>query len=274
VTGPSAGDHLGRIQPRTGIGIFTASQESTVEDLLRICRCADQVGVDLITIEDHLLSSSGDLTGAQYECWALLSLLAASTTTASIGALVSPVGFRPAGLTAKAAVTLDHISHGRFVLGLGTGWFAAEHREFGFPFPAYSERLDTMAATVRRCREVWSSDRYQPRPVQGDLPVLLGGVGDKMLEAAARLADAWNAEGPIETWSERNAALTRICRSLGRDPGSIVRTVAISAADARDAVSYREAGADIVLLCIDRGTETGELEALLTGAIAAVSPAG
>jgi alkanesulfonate monooxygenase SsuD/methylene tetrahydromethanopterin reductase-like flavin-dependent oxidoreductase (luciferase family) len=266
----AANGHLRRIRPRTGVGVFAASNLSTIENVIRICESADSVGVDLLAIEDHLLSCSGDTAGDQYECWSLLSLIAAKTTTATISALVSPVGFRSPAVTAKAAVTLDHISCGRFVLGLGAGWFTEEFAEFGLAFPPYDTRITQLAETVGCCRSVWSSARYGPKPVDGDIPVLIGGAGDKMLSLVAHVGDAWNAEGPIQAWTEQNAAISRTCEKIQRDPNSIIRTVSIPASNAAEAPRYRRAGADLVILCVDRGIESAALRTLLNRTVASV----
>jgi len=202
---------------------------------------AERAGADDLWIDDHLLTDEGDPSDAKLEGWSTLAAAAAVTTRARLGHLVSANTFRNPGLTAKQAVTLDAISDGRAILGLGSGWFADEHEAFGIPFGAgFGERLDRFAESVEIIRRLLDGERFShegrfyrlrdalaaPRPVQAHLPILIGGSGPrKTLRIVARHADLWNAYGTPESLAASDAVLRAHCADVGRDPATIERTV-------------------------------------------------
>jgi F420-dependent oxidoreductase-like protein len=204
-------------------------------------RAADDAGADDIWIDDHLLADEGtDRFDPKLEGWATLAAVAAVTSRARVGHLVVANTFRNPGLTAKQATTLDHISGGRAVLGIGGGWFEEEHDAFGFDFGSgFGERLDRLAEAVPLIRRLLDGERVThegrfyrfhdalcaPRPVQPHLPILIGGSGPtKTLPLVARSADLWNAYGQPETVAANDAILRARCADTGRDPEEIERT--------------------------------------------------
>lgn len=202
---------------------------------------ADGAGADDLWIDDHLLNDEGDSADPKLEGWTTLAAAAAVTTRARLGLLVSANTFRNPGLTAKLATTLDHVSEGRAILGLGGGWFEQEHSAFGIEFGSgFGERLDRLAESVEIVRRLLDGERFShdgrfyrfrdalaaPRPVQAHLPILIGGSGpQKTLRIVARHADLWNAYGSPASLAASDAVLRERCAEVGRDPGEIERTV-------------------------------------------------
>jgi alkanesulfonate monooxygenase SsuD/methylene tetrahydromethanopterin reductase-like flavin-dependent oxidoreductase (luciferase family) len=248
----------------TRVGFFIPAHRSTYAQLARSWEIADDIA-DFIVVEDHLLSFDEDDPSPQYECWALLAGMAERTSRIQFSSLVSPVAFRNPAVLGKAAVTIDHMSGGRFVFGIGGGWFAAEFERFGIPFPPYPERLAAATDAIRTCRDIWADPSLPPAPVKGAIPVLLGGDGlQRTIPAAAAVADAWNGFGPFEHWRERNVAVTSACGELGRDPRSILRTAAIHVDEIDLAPAYWEAGADLILVMVTHETPGGDLQRYVT----------
>lgn len=210
---------------------------------------AERSGADSIWIDDHLLSDEGDPDDGKLEGWATLAAVAAATSQATIGLLVAANTFRNPGLTAKLATTLDQISSGRSVLGLGGGWFEREHEAFGIDFGSgFGERLDRLEEAVGIVRRLLDGERFshegrfyaltdalcEPRPIQERLPILIGGSGPrKTLRTVALHADIWNAYGTPETLATSDAILVEHCAAVGRDPAEIERTFTMNAV-ARD----------------------------------------
>jgi F420-dependent oxidoreductase-like protein len=201
---------------------------------------AERSGADSLWVDDHLLCDEGDANDAKLEGWTTLAALAASTTRARIGLLVAANTFRNPGLTAKLATTVDHVSDGRSVLGMGGGWFEPEHEAFGIDFGSgHGERLDRLEESVGLIRRLLAGERVshegrfynfkdalcEPRPLQDRLPILIGGSGPrKTLRTVALHADVWNAYGTPETLAASDAILRDHCEAVGRDEATIERT--------------------------------------------------
>jgi alkanesulfonate monooxygenase SsuD/methylene tetrahydromethanopterin reductase-like flavin-dependent oxidoreductase (luciferase family) len=160
----------------------------------------------------------------------------------SLGCLVSSVSYRHPALLVKMATALDHDSGGRATLGIGAGWHATEHDAYGYAFPTLSERLDRLEEAAAVCRAMlddtpthvegrWVTARgliNEPPPVRGRLPLLIGGSGERRtLPIVARHADAWNGEGDPESFARKSRRLDELCIELGRDPGTVRRTVGL-----------------------------------------------
>ncbi len=243
------------------IGAAFWVQRSDWRSLREAVIAAEAGGADDLWIDDHLLADEGDRVHPKFEGWATLAAVAAVTSRPRLGLLVAANTIRNPGLTAKLATTVDHISDGRSILGLGGGWFEEEHDAFGIPFGGgFGERLDRLAEAVPLIRSlldgelVTHSGRFYrmhdalsaPRPVQERLPILIGGSGPtKTLPLVARYADLWNAYGSPASLQASDAILREQCRTIGRDPEAIERTVNLnvvvrSSVDAaeRDWASY------------------------------------
>jgi len=212
-------------------------------DLLAAARAAEDAGWDSLWIDDHLLADEGDPRDPKLEGWTTLAALAVLTRHARLGLLVAANTFRNPGLTAKLATTLDHLSGGRAVLGLGGGWFELEHTAFGLDFGAgFGERLDRLDEAVGLIRRLLDGETVthagrfyamtdavcEPRPVQARLPILIGGSGPtKTLRTTARYADLWNGYGPPERIAATSEILRERCAEIGRPFEAIERTVTI-----------------------------------------------
>jgi alkanesulfonate monooxygenase SsuD/methylene tetrahydromethanopterin reductase-like flavin-dependent oxidoreductase (luciferase family) len=206
---------------------------------------AELSGADSLWVDDHLLSDEGDPDDAKFEGWATLAALATATSRAQIGLLVAANTFRNPGLTAKLATTVDHLSGGRSVLGLGGGWFEREHEAFGIDFGSgFGDRLDRLEEAVGLIRRLLDGERFshdgpyyrfrdalcEPRPLQERLPLLIGGSGPrKTLRTVALHADIWNAYGTPETLAASDAILVGHCAAVGRDQATIERTFTMNA---------------------------------------------
>ena len=224
------------------------------------CVAAEAAGWDSLWIDDHLLADEGDPTDAKFEGWATLAALAVLIPRVRLGLLVGANTFRNPGLTAKLATTLDHLSDGRAVLGLGGGWFGLEHETFGIDFGSgFGDRLDRLDESARLIRRlldgerVTHSGRYYamhdalcaPRPIQARLPILIGGSGPtKTLRTTAAVADIWNGYGLPDRIGEVGEVLCQRCDEIGRPFEEIERTVTIHGVVRDGPKVAREAWAD------------------------------
>ena len=202
---------------------------------------AERAGFESLWFDDHLLADEGDWHAPKLEGWAALAALAPLTSTARLGLLVAANTFRNPGLTAKLATTLDHLSAGRFTLGIGGGWFAREHDAFGLDFGSgFGERLDRLEEAIGLIERLLAGERVshqgrhyrmvdavcEPRPIQARLPILIGGSGrEKTLRTVARQADLWNAYAAPEPVAESLGILRERCAEVGRPFESIAKTV-------------------------------------------------
>jgi F420-dependent oxidoreductase-like protein len=230
-------------------GLLCWNQYTSWTDLRAAGIRADELGYDDIFTWDHLYPIVGSSDGPMLEAWMVLSAWAEATSRARIGLMVGANTFRNPALVAKMATTLDHISGGRAMLGIGGAWFEREHTAFGFEFGASpGERLAWLEEAVRIMRgmlhgEQPSGDRYyrarevrnDPLPVQPRLPLLIGGGGErKTLRIVARYADACNVGGGIESVRHKDEVLRRHCADVGRDESEIERTAGVGVCIIRD----------------------------------------
>ena len=223
------------------LGAHVGQQNMPMDSMRSLWRKLDDK-VDWISTWDHFYEAppaGGTLD--HFEAMTTLGALAAETKNARLGCLVFYVGYRNPASIAKAAATLDHISHGRFELGLGAGWHEPEARAYGYEFPGIGVRLDMLdeAATIIRGmltneRTSFTGKHYRvndasnlPRPVQNRLPIWIGGLGEKKtLKLVAKHADGWNAAyTSVENFSRLNGVLDEWCEKQGRDPADVQRSI-------------------------------------------------
>ncbi|MFL0580586.1 LLM class F420-dependent oxidoreductase [Dietzia sp. 179-F 9C3 NHS] len=191
-------------------------------------RCED-AGVDVVFNWDHFFPLYGDPDGAHFECWTMLAAWAEQTERVEIGALVTCNTYRNPDLLADMARTVDHISGGRLILGLGGGWFDRDYTEYGYPFGTRRSRLDALGESLERIEARFA--RLTPPPTR-DIPVLVGGGGEKRtLRHVARHADIWHSFVDVETYRHKASVLARHCDEVGRDPGTIERSTELGRAE-------------------------------------------
>lgn len=228
------------------VGVQLHPQATTVANLREAWRAADALGVDSIWVWDHFYPLYGDPEAAHFEAYTLLSAMAVDTQNASIGALVTCNSYRNSELLADMARTIDHLSEGRFTLGIGSGWFERDYTEYGYEFGTAIERLHALRDALPRIKD--RLGKLTPPPV-GSLPILIGGSGEKVtLRLVAEHADGWNSFGPPENFAAKNAVLDRWCDDLGRDRSEVERTVAINPDEVDRWADYAEAGADHLIV--------------------------
>jgi F420-dependent oxidoreductase-like protein len=228
------------------IGALLWPQTNTWPALRDAAVRADRAGLDSLWTWDHLMAIVGPWEQPILEGWATLAALAALTERASLGLMVGANTFRNPGLTAKLATTLDHVSGGRAILGIGGAWFEREHDAYGFDETwgsGFGERLDRLDESVMLLRRLLDGERIgnhegrfytmrdalcEPRPVQAHLPILIGGSGPKKtLRTTARYADAWNSGGTAEQLAAKDAILRERCAEVGRNHEEIERNVTV-----------------------------------------------
>jgi F420-dependent oxidoreductase-like protein len=209
-------------------------------DLLATARHAEATGWDGVWVADHFMGNNppGPAEQPTLEAGSMIAGLAAATDRIRLGTLVYGNTYRHPAVVANMAATVDHISGGRFTLGLGAGWQVNEHEQYGIALPPVGERverfaeaIEIVASLLRQPTTTFAGRHYaltdalcEPKPVQDPLPILVGASGDRMLGLVARHADAWNTWGVPDHIAERSAALTRACEAAGRDPGAVDRT--------------------------------------------------
>ncbi len=225
-------------------GILLWSQASTWPEMTDAAKRVDQLGYDHLWTWDHLYAIFGDPYQPIVEGWMALAGWAMATERTRLGLLVGANTFRNPGLTAKLAETLDHISDGRAILGIGGAWMELEHRAHGIDFGSgFGQRLDWMDEAVAAMRTVMdggsvtsSGDgryafddlRHAPLPVQKKLPIMIGGSGEKKtLRTVAKYADMWNAMGPLDVMAHKVDVLKRHCDEVGRDINEIEFTLGV-----------------------------------------------
>ena len=202
---------------------------------------AEAAGWDSVWTWDHLLAIFGPWEQPSLEGWTSIAALAPLTTRVRLGLMVGANTFRNPGLTAKLATTLDHLSGGRAVLGIGGAWFEREHDAFGIDFGASpGQRLDWLDESVVLIRRLLDGERVThtgpaytfddavcaPRPIQARLPILVGGTGRRnTLRIVAERADAWNASGTVDEARDMLAALEKHAAAAGRDLATLEKTV-------------------------------------------------
>jgi alkanesulfonate monooxygenase SsuD/methylene tetrahydromethanopterin reductase-like flavin-dependent oxidoreductase (luciferase family) len=223
-------------------GLQLWSQQTSWDAFRAAALAAEAAGWDSVWTWDHLNAIFGPWEQPILEGWSVLSGVGAVSNRLRLGLMVGANTFRNPGLTAKLATTLDHISGGRAILGIGGAWFEREHDAFGFETwgSGFGERLDRLDESVMLLRRLLDGERVthqgrfytfhdalcEPRPVQAKLPILIGGSGpQKTLRTTARYADAWNSGGTPEELRKKDATLRERCDEVGRNSDEIERTM-------------------------------------------------
>jgi F420-dependent oxidoreductase-like protein len=215
--------------------------DALFEKLVEIALAAEESGFSSISLMDHLhqIPPVGPPENYMFDGNTMLAGIAARTSRINLGLLVSGVTYRNPALVAKITTTLDVISGGRAVLGLGAAWFEAEHLAYGYAFPPLKERFERLEDALNICRMMFTQDvaSYQgkhfhvdgafnnPKPIRGDIPILIGGSGErKTLRFVAKYADGSNFFGDVERVKHLLGVLEGHCEDVGRDPAEITKT--------------------------------------------------
>ncbi|MDQ3044659.1 MAG: LLM class flavin-dependent oxidoreductase [Chloroflexota bacterium] len=233
---------LGLMLPISELGAY-GDAPPRFADMLAIVRAAEAVGFDAVWVPDHLIMRhvyESNVTRGVWECWTTLAALAAATEGIRFASFVTCTSFRSPGLIAKLAESLDEISAGRFILGLGAGWHQPEYEMFGFPFnrrvTRFEEALKIVHDLLRQGQADFEGEYTRvieapniprgPSAALGGPPILIGGTGPRMLRLTAIYADAWNNEfhpDPATTAGHIHL-LDDACAGVGRDPTTLLRT--------------------------------------------------
>jgi probable F420-dependent oxidoreductase len=208
---------------------------------------AEEAGVDIVFNLDHFFPYSGDSTGKHFEALTMLASLAEVTDRVELGSLVTGIGYRNPNLLADMARTIDHISGGRFILGLGAGWYERDYRDYGYEFPPTPERLRILRRDVPVIRD--RLERLNPPPTR-PIPILIGGEGERVtLRVVAEHADVWHTYASGDALRRKSEALARWCLELGRDPADIERATAVYGAfDPRAAEELAAVGVSLFVI--------------------------
>jgi probable F420-dependent oxidoreductase len=225
------------------VGLQLQPQHADYKAIRRTASEAEELGADVVFNWDHFYPLYGEPDGKHFECWTMLGAWAESTSRTQIGALVTCNSYRNPELLADMARTVDHISDGRLILGIGSGWFEKDYDEYGYEFGTAGGRLDDLAEALPRIESRLA--KLNPAPTR-KIPVLIGGGGEKKtLRLVAKHADIWHSFGDSEVLERKIGILRQHCADVGRDPADIEISVGVSGNPAEVGPKLRSLGASL-----------------------------
>ncbi|MFD0360570.1 LLM class F420-dependent oxidoreductase [Nocardia sp. GCM10030253] len=240
------------------IGVQLQPQHAPKYGLIRdaVLRSED-AGVDIVFNWDHFYPLTGDPNGAHFECWTMLGAVAEQTERVDLGALVTGGGYRNPDLLADMARTVDHISDGRLILGIGAGWFQKDYNEYGYEFGTAGTRLDLLKENLARIKA--RLERLNPQPTR-DIPLLIGGGGvQKTLRLVAQYADIWHSFADLDMLVHKNKVLAEHAAAVGTDEARIERSVHWPGVE--NAPAFLEAGVTLFTIGVSGpGYDLSEVE--------------
>lgn len=213
------------VSARIRVGVQIHPQQADYAQIRRAVAAVEEAGADIVFNWDHFFPLYGDADGKHFECWTMLGAWAEATSHIEIGALVTCNGYRNPDLLADMARTVDHISDGRLILGIGAGWFERDYREYGFEFGTAGGRIAGLAEALPLIKARWAA--MNPAPTR-NIPILIGGGGERRtLPLVAEHADVWHGFGDAATIGHKCDVLDRWCAEIGRDPELIQRSCGV-----------------------------------------------
>ncbi|HUY99719.1 MAG TPA: LLM class flavin-dependent oxidoreductase [Thermomicrobiaceae bacterium] len=265
-------------------GILTQQEWRSWDEMQEQWQWAEETGWDSAWAYDHFFSLQQGEMGPCLDGWTLLAGLLARTRRLQAGLMVTGLTHRYPAVLFKQAVTVDVISGGRLILGIGAAWNEREHRAYGIPFPPDGERVDRFGEAMAMLRLLETEERttfhgdhyqleeapFEPKPVFGHIPLLIGSTGRRMLRHVARYADQWDGEGSPEEYARHSRRLDDACREIGRDPAEIRRVLSTRIEDVastedefrRWAAGYTAIGVRTFIIHVSRGGPSPALRAI------------
>jgi probable F420-dependent oxidoreductase len=243
------------------IGVQIKPQHADYAQIRQACAAAEQAGVDLVFNWDHFwpLGRDPKAGGKHFECWTMLGAWAESTSRVEFGPLVSAIAYRNPDLLADMARTVDHISGGRLVLGVGAGFREKEYAEYGYPFGTPAARARQLEEGLARITSRLA--KLNPPPTR-KIPILIAGAGEqKTLGLVAEYADIWNALLPdAETYAHKSRILDEHCARIGRDPSTIERSVLVTGPPEKHGEEHLALGASLFIVLVSPQDDLAEVE--------------
>ncbi len=247
------------------VGVQLHPQHVSYATYAESVEATEALGVDSIWNWDHFFPLYGEGNNNHFEGWSLLTAIAMLTSSVEIGTLVTCNSYRNPALLTQMANTVDHISGGRLILGIGAGWFEKDYEEFGYEFGTAGSRLRALGEALPVIKERMGKEL--PPPARNPIPIMIGGGGEKVtLKLTAQHADLWNGFGPPDTYAHKCRVLDRWCVEVGRDPAEIERSVSLNLAnDIPDNLdAYTEAGCTHFIMMTKVPPDFSKVETLVS----------
>jgi probable F420-dependent oxidoreductase len=230
------------------IGVQIAQYGASWEALLEAAQTAEAMGVDALFNWDHFFGPGAASEATSFECWTLLAAWAASTTRIALGPFVSCIGYRNPDLLADMARTVDHVSGGRMILGLGSGFKERDYVEYGYRYGTVASRVDDLAHGLERIRLRRAA--LHPPPI-GAMPLLVAGDGERRtLRLVAEYADIWHTFADGEAMAHKIEVLERHCADVGRDPAEIERSALVGPEPEEMGPDLRKLGVTLFIVSV------------------------